>query len=330
MHTPLRDELHLNDERSVSAEESRQEEKQRQHAIRKQVQEGLFKLPAPKNEYQIVVPSAAKDEDEDEEKATQVPDASDLAAEEAAKARAAQAELLRERTTVLRRALPRPLTVESSLLAVARADLADADALVRREMHAIILQDAVHFPVGKAPKLPAGASFERFTTEQLGAAEALVKAELATMTLPSLAEVADAWEAVTARVLPTPGTGALVTSADKNEVRVEALRKQFETVKMHVTREGKKAAKLEQKIALLHGGYERVAVSTAKDVQDAAARVAEIETELACFRKLRAHEVLVAPARVGALKEEVEALKQREGELQNRYAALHSDLQTRV
>lgn len=57
MRTPIRDELGLNDPDSLlPAEASRREARAREAMEKNNLRAGLAGLPAPKNEYQIVVP----------------------------------------------------------------------------------------------------------------------------------------------------------------------------------------------------------------------------------------------------------------------------------
>ncbi len=62
--TPVRDELKLNDEKLLQAEDSLSEERQKQKMLQRHVQAGLSKLPEAKNEYQIVLPNAAGADDD--------------------------------------------------------------------------------------------------------------------------------------------------------------------------------------------------------------------------------------------------------------------------
>ena len=59
--TPLRDQLNINPDDSISGFESAKSAKQQQFEIRAQLRAGLSSLPAPKNDFEIVVP-----EDEEE------------------------------------------------------------------------------------------------------------------------------------------------------------------------------------------------------------------------------------------------------------------------
>jgi hypothetical protein len=56
MRTPIRDQLGLNDPEFQSAEATRREMRAREVTEKDSLRSGLAGLPAPKNEYQIMVP----------------------------------------------------------------------------------------------------------------------------------------------------------------------------------------------------------------------------------------------------------------------------------
>ena len=56
MRTPIRDQLGLNDPEFQSSEATRREMRQREAAEKDNLRSGLAGLPAPTNEYQIMVP----------------------------------------------------------------------------------------------------------------------------------------------------------------------------------------------------------------------------------------------------------------------------------
>lgn len=84
LRTPLRDQLHINEEDRFGGESER-EERHRQNQQLRQVKEGLSLLPAPKNKFKVVLPEAIEDDQENEESFEE--DSADIEA----KQRAAQA-----------------------------------------------------------------------------------------------------------------------------------------------------------------------------------------------------------------------------------------------
>ncbi len=59
MRTPIRDQLGLNDPEFQSSEATRREMRLREAAEKDNLRSGLASLPAPTNEYQIMVPEVS-------------------------------------------------------------------------------------------------------------------------------------------------------------------------------------------------------------------------------------------------------------------------------
>ncbi|KAJ4834776.1 Cell cycle serine/threonine-protein kinase cdc5/MSD2, partial [Turnera subulata] len=104
--TPLRDELHINDDMDIH--DSAKLEQRRQADLRKNLRTGLGSLPQPKNEYQIVIQPPPEDNEEPEEKIEE--DMSDKIARQKAEEEARQQALLRKRE------LPRPPAASLELI----------------------------------------------------------------------------------------------------------------------------------------------------------------------------------------------------------------------
>ncbi|XP_052113012.1 cell division cycle 5-like protein isoform X2 [Arachis duranensis] len=153
--TPLRDELHINED--VDMHERAKLELQRAE-IRRSLRSGLGSLPQPKNEYQIVMQPIPEDAEEPEEKIEE--DMSDRIAREMAEEEARQQALLRKRSKVLQRELPRPPAASLELIrnSVIRADgdkssfvpptsIEQADEMIRRELLALLEHDNAKYPL---------------------------------------------------------------------------------------------------------------------------------------------------------------------------------------
>jgi pre-mRNA-splicing factor CDC5/CEF1 len=111
--TPFRDELRINEE--VDIQDSAKLEFRRQAELRKSLRSGFASIPQPKNEYQIVMPPITEDEKEDAEEKIEE-DMSDRLAQQRAEEQARQEALLRKRSKVLQRSLPRPPAASVEIL----------------------------------------------------------------------------------------------------------------------------------------------------------------------------------------------------------------------
>ena len=150
--TPIRDELHIN-EGLETPYESEKAEKARQEEIRRSLRAGLGDLPAPKNEYQIVVPELPVEEPDASDVVEE--DMSDKLARERADEAAKQAALLLKRSKVLQRELPRPPQpcVDSlkNSLRLSEAEgitfMEQADELIKKEMIMLLEHDNAKYPL---------------------------------------------------------------------------------------------------------------------------------------------------------------------------------------
>jgi pre-mRNA-splicing factor CDC5/CEF1 len=252
---------------------------------------GLGDLPAPKNEYQIMVPDLP--EEEPVEGDDMEADMSDVLARQHAEEAAKQAALLRKRSKVLQRVLPRPPPAaiemmraslaygEDGKAAPAPVTLIDhADLLVRAELVALLEYDAAKYPMleeesSKAKKKGAGKNaangnpqvpvpvLEDFDEADLNDAGLLIEEELGYIrsamghedaTLDDYAEARDAC-VDDLMYLPTRDSFGLASVASTSD-RLAALQYQFENVKKQMEAETRKAVRLEQKIKVLTQGYQ--------------------------------------------------------------------------
>lgn len=154
--TPMRDELRINED--VDMHDSAKLEHRRQAELRKNLHLGLSKLPQPKNEYQILMQPVPEDNEEPEEKIEE--DMSDRIARERAEEEARQQALLRKRSKVLQRELPRPPapSVESLRKSLLRADedkskvvpptsIEQANEMITKELLSLLEHDNAKYPL---------------------------------------------------------------------------------------------------------------------------------------------------------------------------------------
>ena len=159
--TPFRDELHINED--MDMHDSSKHELRRQADIRRNLCAGLSSLPQAKNEYHVVTQPIPEDNEEPEEKIEE--DLSDRLARERAEEEARQQALLRKRSKVLQRELPRPPVASLDLIrnSLMRADedkssfvpptlIEQADEMIRKELLSILEHDNAKYPLEKKEK----------------------------------------------------------------------------------------------------------------------------------------------------------------------------------
>uniref|UniRef100_A0A803PZE5 Cell division cycle 5-like protein n=1 Tax=Cannabis sativa TaxID=3483 RepID=A0A803PZE5_CANSA len=156
--TPIRDELRINEEMEIH--DSRKVELRRQADMRRNLISGFSNLSQPKNEYQVVVQPGPDENEEPEQNIEE--DMSDRLAREKAAEEARLQALLRKRSKVLQRELPRPPAASLELIknSLMRADgdkssfvpptvIEQADEMIRRELLTLLEHDNAKYPLNE-------------------------------------------------------------------------------------------------------------------------------------------------------------------------------------
>ena len=289
-------------------------------------------LPAPKNEYQIVIPelpAAAADAemqlDEDME---------DILAQQA-KGKAEKEEARkRKRSQVVQRELPRLVPGQCAVDAPPGPDgppEAQARALLQAEVRLMAEHDAQWHPVKakKAPKRTAKSIEDDFFPVELEEARDLIAAEGAALVrekgLEGVAEetlVAYLAEQE-ADLIYCPQREAHVRPAALAEAELlAALKAEFARVLEAMKKEAKRASKLEEKVNVVTAGLLARNGEFRGQLAAASAALEKKGEQLQAFRMLQSFELLAGPARKEALEQEVAGLKEREAALQARYKGL--------
>ncbi|GLG94841.1 Myb protein [Gryllus bimaculatus] len=134
--TPIRDKLSINPEEGLDVGDTPQAFNNYQRQLKEQLRQGLSSLPAPRNDYEIVVP----EEEESEpvpEAGNSVEDQADVDARFAAELRAKKEQELRSRSQVVQRELPRPVDINMAVLRPPHTDpplteLQKAEELIKK------------------------------------------------------------------------------------------------------------------------------------------------------------------------------------------------------
>jgi len=356
--TPFRDELRINEE--VEMQDSTKLELRRQAELKKSLRSGFASIPQPRNEYQIVMPPITEDEAEEAEEKIEE-DMSDRLARERAEEQARQEALLRKRSKVLQRSLPRPPAasveiIRQSLIRsgesrsrstfVPPTSLEQADELINEELLRLLEHDNAKYPLDektqkekkKGKRQQNGGALvpeiDDFDEDELKEASSMVEEEIQYLRVAmgheneSFEDFVKAHDACQEDLMffPTNNSYGLASVAG-NADKISALQNEFETVKKRMDDEAKKASRLEQKIKLLTQGYQVRAGKLWSQVQDTFKQMDTAATELECFQELQKQEHLAASYRILNLTEEVNKQKALERTLQSRYGELVSGFQ---
>ncbi|MBA0752331.1 hypothetical protein Gogos_001174 [Gossypium gossypioides] len=352
--TPIRDGLHINEE--MDLHDSAKLEQRRQADLRRNLRSGLGTLPQPKNEYQIVIQPPPEDNEEPEEKIEE--DMSDRIARERAEEEARQQALLKKRSKVLQRELPRPPSASLELIrdSLMRTDgdkssfvpptsIEQADEMMRKELLSLLEHDNAKYPLDekankakkKGAKRPANGSIpsiEDFEEEEMKEADSLIKEEAEFLRAAmgheneSLDDFVEAHNTCLNDLMYFPTRNAYgLSSVAGNMEKLAALQTEFENVKKKMDNDKSKAESMEKKYNVLTQGYERRAATLWRHIESTVKQIDTAGTELECFQALQKQEHLAASHRINGLWEEVQKQKELEQTLQRRYGNLMSELE---
>ncbi|KAK8491006.1 hypothetical protein V6N13_139780 [Hibiscus sabdariffa] len=352
--TPMRDELRINED--MDLHDSAKFEQRRQADLRRNLRSGLGSLPQPKNEYQIVIQPPPEDNEEPEEKIEE--DMSDRIARERAEEEARQQALLKKRSKVLQRELPRPPSASLELIrdSLLRIDgdkssfvpptsIEQADEMIRKELLSLLEHDNAKYPLDekankvkkKAAKRPANGSIpsiEDFEEEEMKEADSLIKEEAEFLRVAmgheneSLDDFVEAHNTCLNDLMYFPTRNAYgLSSVAGNMEKLAALQTEFDNVKKKMDADKLKAESMEKKYNVLTQGYERRAVTLWRQIESTYKQMDTARTELECFQALQKQEQLAASHRINGLWEEVQKQKELEQTLQRRYGTLTAELE---
>ena len=359
--TPVRDKLAINNPDSLEGFEPGTPQAQfasrEGHAMLKM---GLSSLPAPKNDYEIVVP-----EDNDgavemlDDANTLIEDQSDVDNRRVEAARAAHEAALAKRSSAVKRDLPRPVDMNHAVLRPLHSDpplneLQRAEELIKREMMVMMHHDCLESPTlsqqGGADKAKKGERgivnesshrtyldrhpYKEYSQEEVGEAAKLLEAEMEVVAGGmqhgdlSLDAYTQVWEECLAQVLYLPGQQRYTRAnlASKKD-RIESHEKRLETNRGHMTKEAKKAAKTEKKLKILTGGYQSRAAGLIKQLTDTADQLEQSRLELATFEQLKISETAAIPRRLANITADVKKQTDREKELQSQFKEVMGKLE---
>lgn len=345
----VRDKLNINAEETMSVVETPAAYKNYQKQLKSSLKEGLSLLPAPRNDYEIVVPDNETDETADDGSGAEpmVADQADVDAQRKKAKRAQEAKELALRSQVIQRELPRPLDINMTVLRPPNemqglTELQRAEELVKQEMVKMLNYDAVRNPVvnPQAPptkKNPLSAHlsyleqhpYEDIEESDLDQAKELLREEMGVVKTGmahgdlSLESYTQVWTECLSQVLYLPSQNRYTRAnlASKKD-RIESAEKRLEINRKHMAKEAKRCGKIEKKLKILTGGYQARAQALIKQYQETNEQIEQNNLALSTFKFLAAQEDLAIPKRMESLTEDVMRQTEREKTLQKRYAAL--------
>ncbi|KAK7258643.1 hypothetical protein RIF29_24224 [Crotalaria pallida] len=352
--TPLRDELRINEE--MDMHDSAKLELRRQADLRRSLRSSLSSIPQPKNDYKVEMQPLPEDTEEPEEKIEE--DMSDRVAREKAEEEARLQALLRKRSKVLQRGLPRPPAASLELIknSLMRTDgdkssfvpptsIEQADELIRKELLTLLEHDNAKYPLDenkekkkgskRSANGPAVPVIEDFQEDEMKDADQLIKEEAQYLRVAmgheseSLDEFVEAHSTCINDLMYFATRNAYgLSSVAGNMEKLAALQNEFENVRSKLDDGKEKIVRLEKKVMVLTQGYETRSKKTLWPQIEATFKQMDVAaTELECFQALQKQEQLAASHRINNVWGEVQKQKELEKTLQKRYGDLVAELE---
>ncbi|KAG8196130.1 hypothetical protein JTE90_007866 [Oedothorax gibbosus] len=349
--TPLRDKLNINPEDHLGFEDILSAKTYKAES-RDMLKKALTALPAPRNDYEIVVPEDQQQPMEAElPEIAAVPDQADVDFSKQMEQKAIMEAERKKQSTAVQRELPRPTDVNSNILRPLHCDppltdLQKAEELIKQEMLIMLHHDALKHsftppvatknkPTPPQSNMARHAAFlERhpyaeYSIDDISEASNLLKEEMEVVKKGmghgdlSIEAYTQVWEECLAQVLFLPNQNKytranLVSKKD----RIDSLDKRLEQNRAQMTKEAKRAAKIEKKLRILLGGYQSRNQALLKQHHDLVEQVEQTHLELQTFKSLQDSENLAITKRVESLTEDVSRQLERESMLQKKYEEL--------
>jgi pre-mRNA-splicing factor CDC5/CEF1 len=294
-------------------------------------------LPAPTNDFEIVIPDQDDDEEGEMPGGLLVPDQQDIhAAHEATRVGKLAKEYAR-RSTAVKRDLPRPYTIRPGFFSGEGKE--SGDALVGEEMLGLLRYDAVVYPgLGQVPSQHRAGfvELEVFEESRLKVADDLIKEELGEMPVIDYVKFMAMRDRIWQRYIFVPGEGK--DTGRWKEIKKLGLEEHmyfplinlFSAVlktKIDGNREvmrveAQKASKLEDRIGKLIAPHQEAADGLSLQHAEVLAEVEGLERDLAGFEHLAGLESAACIERVEKGQKELEGLLRVENELQREYSGI--------
>ncbi|KAI1435358.1 pre-mRNA splicing factor component-domain-containing protein [Xylaria sp. CBS 124048] len=292
----------------------------RELSMRHRLKQGLASLPKPKEtEWELELP----EDQQEAAAASELEEDAELRDQRESAIRAAQEQLeLKRRTQVMQMGLPRPKFVDfEALVREASAISEPIRAEIARETALLIANDAVRYPVAGATVKGKPSGLEQIDDDSL--AEARLKILMEVKDKPKPEAIQAVWEKENSNALLL-GLGCY--EDDEEEQQVAAMRVAFDVAQEFTVETAEECSKLEKKLNLHLGGYQKRAKALRAKVIETAKEVDSAAGAIASFRTLAVSEEITIRSRLEALREEVNYVSRREREAQESYRLAKEEL----
>jgi pre-mRNA-splicing factor CDC5/CEF1 len=313
--------------------------KLRDLALKQSLKQSLASLPKPKDtEWDLELPEEQQEPTPDEE--LSVEDAA-IRDERNRQVREAQEALEKKRRSqVIQRNLPRPAVVDTNVVMKDVRGIEDPiKSAIAKEMVELIATEAQRFPTPNMKVRGTFTPIDQLADDELARARLAVAAEMVPEADRDLDLFDDAWTEVHPNPL-LPGLAGYETDeeivqplADAFDVSVSILLRYYQRStnslqKTHASllTTAEKGNKLEKKLALHLGGYQKRAKMLRQKIVEAAEALEKARHTLDAFQTLQIAEEGAIATRLEGLREEVGFVARREREAQEVYRRRKEEL----
>ena len=289
--------------------------KLREQATRSKLKSRFAALPRPKEaDFELVLPDEQQETGGDVELSEEDAAERDLRNQQLREA-IEKAELKR-RTQVMQKNLPRPSHVDiDALFRAASENSNPIQAMIAEETALLVANDATRFPLPGAEFQGSSRSLEVFDDEAIEKARLEIALELPSSERNKIQhEFESSWD--TLHLSNLPGLGAYEDDGiDERQTITEA----FDKVQNTISSDADKGNKLESKLALHLGGYQKRAKMLREKISEAFEALTDEKIKLDSLQTLQIAEEAALPRRLEGLEMEVAFVKRREREAQDSY-----------
>lgn len=306
--TMVRDKLCINPEESLSIVDTPGLYNNYRKQIKTSLRDSFNTLPIPKNDYEIVVPEDKKDVDESVRDKNIVEDQADIDDRAAIKQKLELQMLLKKRSQVIQRSLPRPLDINTKVLRQDNQNLNDlqsAEELIKHEMITMLLYDAIKNPVNHTntfklePEILQSHRYVEVPQKEFAKAKQMLADEMkivkggmahGDLTLDVFIQV---WEECFSQVfyLSSQNRYTRAHLATKKD-RLESCEKRLDQNRFHMANGAKRCGKIEKRLKILTNGYQSRVQTISKTLHDTYEQIEQNHTTYLTFEKLADQEKL--------------------------------------
>ena len=296
--------------------------KLREQAMRSKLKSQFAALPKPKEaDFELVLPEEQQEIDGDIELSEE--DAAERDHRNQVLREAAERAEFKRRTQVMQRGLPRPPNVDIDALLKASSETSDpVEAIIAEETALLIANDALKYMLPGAKVSGSSRPLEVFEDEAMDKARLEIALEL-----PS--EIRDQIQQNFEESLESLHNTSLPGLAGYEEDEVDerqAILEAFEKVQNTIRDDAEKGNKLESKLAVHFGGYQKRAKMLRDKIIEASEALTNEKIKLDSLQTLQIAEEAALPRRLESLQEEVAFVKKREREAQDLYRVRMQEL----